>query len=247
MVFGEGDFLSVICKDFLRFCGGLVLQCFLEASLFYIPIITTKEVQRLIMKESSINVCLFSCQFYYTHETCKHCRFSKKKKLCISILISLLKFIRNISKYHFSDEEVPLNLIMDIHCSTAEGGADQNRMAVDVRGGTVKIFHFAEVINKWPLNGRIVEIRVRIWSFWIAFCMYQSYLKLIIYRFRIHLLLWCTSYFCFCFGFSNIWENILTCIMWVIQEIYILSCGSCSVGPRVSHFGSWVPRPGSLF
>ena len=35
-----------------------------------------------------------------------------------------------------------------IHCSTTEGGADQNRMAVDVRGAAVKTFHFAEVINK---------------------------------------------------------------------------------------------------
>ena len=37
---------------------------------------------------------------------------------------------------------------MDIHCSTAEGGADQNWMAVDVRGGAVEILHFAEVINE---------------------------------------------------------------------------------------------------
>ena len=35
-----------------------------------------------------------------------------------------------------------------IHCSTTEGGADQNRMAVDVRGAAVKTFHFAEVINE---------------------------------------------------------------------------------------------------
>ena len=37
---------------------------------------------------------------------------------------------------------------MDIHCCPAEGGADQNRMTVDVRGGAVEIFHFAEVINE---------------------------------------------------------------------------------------------------
>ena len=35
-----------------------------------------------------------------------------------------------------------------IHCSTTEGGADQNRMAVDVRGAAVKTFDFAEVINE---------------------------------------------------------------------------------------------------
>ena len=50
-------------------------------------------------------------------------------------------------KIFFSGEGVLLNSIMDIHCSTAEEGADQNRMAVDVRGGAVKIFHFDEVIN----------------------------------------------------------------------------------------------------
>ena len=56
--------------------------------------------------------------------------------------------MRNISKYHFSGEGVLLNSIMVIHCSKAEGGADQNRMAVDERGRAVKNFHFAEVINE---------------------------------------------------------------------------------------------------
>ena len=41
-----------------------------------------------------------------------------------------------------------MNSIMDIHCSTVEGRADQNRIAVDVRGGAVKTFHFEEVINE---------------------------------------------------------------------------------------------------
>ena len=45
-------------------------------------------------------------------------------------------------------EGIRLNSIMDIHCSTAERGADQNWIVVDVRGEVVKIFHFAEVINK---------------------------------------------------------------------------------------------------
>ena len=91
---------------------------------------------------------LLSCQFYCTYETCKHCALYQEKKLCISILISLLKLMRNISKYHFSGEGVLLNSIMDIHYSTAEGGAEQNRMVVDVMGGAVKVFHFAEVINE---------------------------------------------------------------------------------------------------
>ena len=47
--------------------------------------------------------------------------------------------MRNTSKYHFSGEGVVLNSIMDIDYSMAKGGADQNRMAVDVRGA-VKIF-----------------------------------------------------------------------------------------------------------
>ena len=46
--------------------------------------------------------------------------------------------MRNISKYNFSGEGVLLNSIMDIQCSTTEGGVDQNRIAVDVRGGEVK-------------------------------------------------------------------------------------------------------------
>ena len=70
-----------------------------------------------------------------------------------------------------------------------------NRMAVHVREGAV------------------------IWSFWFVHSMYQSYRRLIIYRFQIHLLLLVYKlYSFFCFGFSNIWKNTLTCIMWVIQE-----------------------------
>ena len=45
--------------------------------------------------------------------------------------------MRNILKYRFSSQRVLLNSIMDIHYSTAEGGADQNQMAVHVRGGVV--------------------------------------------------------------------------------------------------------------
>ena len=51
---------------------------------------------------------------------------------------------------------------MNIHCSTAEGGADRNRMDVDVSGEAVQIFHFAKIINEWALNGRIIETCVRI-------------------------------------------------------------------------------------
>ena len=35
--------------------------------------------------------------------------------------------------------------------------ADQNWMAVNVRGGAVQSFHFAEVINEFPLSERIIE------------------------------------------------------------------------------------------
>ena len=48
--------------------------------------------------------------------------------------------MRNISKYHFSGKGVLLNSVMDIQCSTAEERANQNLMAVDVKGGTVKTF-----------------------------------------------------------------------------------------------------------
>ena len=59
-----------------------------------------------------------------------------------------MKLMRNNSKYHFSSEGVLVNSIMDIHCSTVEGRAEQSRIAVDVRGGAVKTFHFEEVINE---------------------------------------------------------------------------------------------------
>ena len=56
--------------------------------------------------------------------------------------------MRNISKYDFSGERVLLNSVMNIHYSAAEGRADQNRMAVDVRGKTVGISNFAKVKNE---------------------------------------------------------------------------------------------------
>ena len=67
------------------------------------------------------------------------CPFAKKK--------AMYKYI-DISKYCFSGGGVLLNSIMDIHGCTEEGGADQNRMVVDVRGGVVKSFHIAEVITE---------------------------------------------------------------------------------------------------
>ena len=70
-------------------------------------------------------------------------RFGKKKKLCISILIYFLKLMRNISK-DFLGGGVLLSSIIDINCSAAQRagarGADQNRMAVDVRGGNFRKF-----------------------------------------------------------------------------------------------------------
>ena len=51
---------------------------------------------------------------------------------------------------------------MDFYCCTAEGVADQDWMAVDVRGGAVKFFPFAEIIKELTLNGRIIETCVRI-------------------------------------------------------------------------------------
>ena len=55
--------------------------------------------------------------------------------------------MRNISK-HFSGGGVLLSSVMEIKCGTAVGGAYQYRMAVEMRGGAVKTFHFAEVISE---------------------------------------------------------------------------------------------------
>ena len=44
-----------------------------------------------------------------------------------------------------------MNAIISIKCSTGEGGADQNQMAVDVMERLVKSFHFADVIKDGAL------------------------------------------------------------------------------------------------
>ena len=113
-------FLSVTYKDFLHWFGCSALHCFLETCLINSSILKTKEVQRLIMIVGLINVFLLSCQLYNTYETFKHCVLQQRKKLCISILISLLMLIRNISKHHFSGRGVLLNSIMGIPCSKTE-------------------------------------------------------------------------------------------------------------------------------
>ena len=72
LVFRERRFLSLICRGFSYLCGFVVLHYFLEGSSIYSLFIETKEVHRLIMRVSSTNVCLLSCWFYYTYETCEH-------------------------------------------------------------------------------------------------------------------------------------------------------------------------------
>ena len=136
MAFGEGGFLSMICKDFKHLCDCLVLHCFLEAS----SIIETKKAQTLIVKVGSINVCLLV-------KLVNIVRFSKKKAMYKYIDLTV-EIYEEYFRRSISGEKVLLNSIMAIHCSTADGGADQNQMAVDVRGGAVKIFHFAGIINE---------------------------------------------------------------------------------------------------
>ena len=134
---GEGGFLSVICKDFLHLCDCLVLHYFLEASSIYSSIIERKREKRLIIKVGSIKKvgsCVCFPVSFSTYKTCKHCAFQQRKKLCINILISPLKFMGEYFEISFSGQRVPLNSVMDIHYSTAEGGAHQNRMALHVRG-----------------------------------------------------------------------------------------------------------------
>ena len=99
------------------------------------------------MKVGSTNVSLLSCHFYYTYELVNIVHFSKGKSY---IFISLLKIMWDISKHHFLSGRVLLSSILDIHGSAVEEETDQNWMAVDVRGGPVKSFDPAEVINEWP-------------------------------------------------------------------------------------------------
>ena len=78
--------------------------------------------------------------------------------------------MRNISKDRFSGEGVLLNSIMEIHCSTAEGKADQNQMAVDVKGGAIKFFFtlrrslmhdpYMEGLQKAVLGFEVFNLRI---------------------------------------------------------------------------------------
>ena len=70
----------MIYEDFLHSCGCLVLHCFLEASSIHSSMsLETNEVQRLIMKVGSINVCLLSCQFITLMKLVNIVHFSKEK------------------------------------------------------------------------------------------------------------------------------------------------------------------------
>ena len=152
-----------------------------------------------------INIVSFSkkkAMYKYIDLPYKHTTCIPRWGIFLNIFLrNIFKLIEEYFEIPFSGEGLLLNLIMDIHCSAAEGGAGQNRMAVDMRGRVVKIFHFAEVINEWTLNGRIIETRVRISSFWFGHCMYRSYLRLIIYRFQTYLLLLVCKLFYFMVSF----------------------------------------------
>ena len=86
MIFGEGFFYSCGCphlrlvnlschymKRFLTFIWHFSVKLLPQGDrLIYSSIIETKKVQRLVMKGGSNNLCLLSCQFNCSSETCKH-------------------------------------------------------------------------------------------------------------------------------------------------------------------------------
>ena len=75
---GKG-FFSVTCKHFLHLYGCLVLHSFLEASSTCSSVTETKEVQSLIMKVGSINVCIYiPASFIILTKLVNIVRFSKK-------------------------------------------------------------------------------------------------------------------------------------------------------------------------
>ena len=76
MVFGEGDFLSVIRKDFLHLCGCLVLHCFLEASSIYSSITQTKDLSR---KQPRSTCICFLVSFIVLMKLLSIVLFTKKK------------------------------------------------------------------------------------------------------------------------------------------------------------------------
>ena len=82
------------------------------------------------MKVGSINLCLHFCQFYYTYETCKNCALQQRKKYMYKYIDLTVEAYEEYFAISFSSEGVLLNSIMEIHCSTAKGVTDQNRMAV---------------------------------------------------------------------------------------------------------------------
>ena len=122
--------------------------------------------------------------------------FSKEKSIKVYKYIDLtVEVYEEYFKISFFRWESPSEFNRRHSLKYTRGRGRSNRMAVHVREGAV------------------------IWSFWFVHSMYQNYRRLIIYRFQIHLLLLVYKlYSFFCFGFSNIWKNTLTCIMWVIQE-----------------------------
>ena len=61
-----------------------------------------------------------------------------------------MKFMRNISKYHFSDGRFLLNSIMDIHYSAAEGGGGpkSDGCICERRSGNLKFLICALYVSK---------------------------------------------------------------------------------------------------
>ena len=108
-------------------------------------------------------MCLLSCQIYCTYETWKHCALQQRRKAMYKYIDLTVEAYKEYFEISFFRWGILLNSIMCINCSTGDGEADQNQMAVDVRERLVKSFHFADVIKDRALcdNSSRLECRNR--------------------------------------------------------------------------------------
>ena len=131
-IFFLSSYMMFFYIFFLFNCQTASLKLILQ--LIFSSMMEAQKVEQPFLKLCPRNVCSLSSQFY-----CRLVYISEEKSYCISILISLLMFLRKIPKQHFSKGNQDSNNVRLLcHYTIVQGRGEfkPNRMVVcDDEGG----------------------------------------------------------------------------------------------------------------
>ena len=178
-------FLSMINKEFLHLFGCLMLHCFRDVFLIYCSVIETKEVQRLIVKVAQIT-CLFSCKFYFLWNLWTLCALAKNKAMYKYIDLTVEAYEEYFEGWGSPSE---FNYGHLLWYSRGKGRPKSDGCRCERRGG--------QSSSLWGRGHKWLTPKCKDFRKPCKDCMYQSYLRLVLYRFQIDPLLLVYKLYCF--------------------------------------------------